>query len=183
MIRWPAARRSNRAPQLRGGRRFASLDRATRRRRRLSAHAAMVRPASDRIRLRGRQTALLRLPLAGEPAERERIGQIVIDSHVPFMPEFARRFYPATLRLRTLLASTLGAPRLILGHSRLFGFDRYGHPGPTTQMTPRRSSSIRAVICSTGAASCSAPCPEACNAPRDGAAGCSGCRPPRRPGF
>jgi predicted dehydrogenase len=52
------------------------------------------------------------------------------------MPEYARRFYPATLRLRELLATTLGPPRLILGHSRLYGYDRYGSPGPTTQMTP-----------------------------------------------
>ena len=52
------------------------------------------------------------------------------------MPEFARRCYPATLRLKELLATTLGPPRLILGHSRLFGFDRYALPGPTTQIAP-----------------------------------------------
>jgi predicted dehydrogenase len=52
------------------------------------------------------------------------------------MPEFARRFYPATLRLRELLATSLGRPRLILGQGRLFGFDRYGQPGPTTQIAP-----------------------------------------------
>ena len=52
------------------------------------------------------------------------------------MPEFARRCYPATLRLKELLATTLGAPRLILGNSRLFGFDRYAVPGPTTQIAP-----------------------------------------------
>jgi hypothetical protein len=52
------------------------------------------------------------------------------------MPELARRFYPATLRLRELLATKLGRPRLILGQDRLFGFDRYGQPGPTTQMAP-----------------------------------------------
>ena len=46
------------------------------------------------------------------------------------MPEFARRCYPATLRLKELLATSLGPPRLILGHSRLFGFDRYAVPGP-----------------------------------------------------
>ena len=52
------------------------------------------------------------------------------------MPEFARRCYPATLRLKELLATQLGPPRLIVGHSRLFGFDRYGVPGPTTQIAP-----------------------------------------------
>ena len=52
------------------------------------------------------------------------------------MPEFARRCYPATLRLKELLATSLGSPRLVLGHSRLFGFDRYAVPGPTTQISP-----------------------------------------------
>lgn len=76
------------------------------------------------------------LPLAGAADELERAGRLVESSGIPFMPEFARRFYPATLRLRELIATTLGPPRLVLGHSRLFGFDRYGVPGPTTQMTP-----------------------------------------------
>ena len=55
------------------------------------------------------------------------------------MPEFARRCYPATLRLKELLATELGPPRLVLGHSRLYGFDRYAVPGPTTQIAPHRS--------------------------------------------
>lgn len=76
------------------------------------------------------------LPLAGDLAELERLGQRVEESGIPFMPEFARRCYPATLRLRELLATSLGPPRLILGHSRLFGFDRYAVPGPTTQLSP-----------------------------------------------
>jgi predicted dehydrogenase len=76
------------------------------------------------------------LPLAGSVTELEEVGTIVESSGIAFMPEFARRFYPATLRLRDLLATTLGRPRLILGHSRLFGFDRYGSPGPNTQLTP-----------------------------------------------
>jgi predicted dehydrogenase len=74
------------------------------------------------------------LPLASEPQELESLTALVEASGVAFMPEFARRFYPATLRLRELLATTLGPPRLILGQNRLFGFDRYGQPGPTTQM-------------------------------------------------
>jgi predicted dehydrogenase len=76
------------------------------------------------------------LPMASDRAGLERVGQLVRSSTTPFMPELARRFYPATLRLRELLATTLGPPRLVLGHSRLFGFDRYGPPGPTTQLTP-----------------------------------------------
>jgi predicted dehydrogenase len=76
------------------------------------------------------------LPLASEPKELEVLTELVETSGIAFMPEFARRFYPATLRLRELLATTLGTPRLILGQNRLFGFDRYGQPGPTTQMAP-----------------------------------------------
>lgn len=66
----------------------------------------------------------------------ERAAVAIREHGSPFMPEFARRFYPATLRLRELLATSLGAPRLILGHSRLFGFDRYGTPGPSIQLAP-----------------------------------------------
>ncbi len=76
------------------------------------------------------------LPLATRPDELAKVAALVKSSKIAFMPEFARRFYPATLRLRELLATTLGPPRLILGQNRLFGFDRYGQPGPTTQMAP-----------------------------------------------
>ena len=76
------------------------------------------------------------LPLAGEVEELELLSRQVESSGLAFMPEFARRFYPATLRLRELLATTLGPARLILGQNRLFGFDRYGVPGPTTQLAP-----------------------------------------------
>jgi predicted dehydrogenase len=76
------------------------------------------------------------LPVAGDVAELEKLTERVEQTGTPFMPEFARRCYPATLRLKELLATTLGPPRLILGHSRLFGFDRYATPGPTTQIAP-----------------------------------------------
>jgi len=76
------------------------------------------------------------LPLAGDQAELESLIQRVDETGIAFMPEFARRCYPATLRLKELLATSLGPPRLVLGHSRLFGFDRYAIPGPTTQISP-----------------------------------------------
>jgi predicted dehydrogenase len=76
------------------------------------------------------------LPLAGDLAELETLTRRVDETGILFMPEFARRCYPATLRLKELLATSLGPPRLILGHSRLFGFDRYAIPGPTTQIAP-----------------------------------------------
>ncbi len=76
------------------------------------------------------------LPLASDLAELEAVASLVDQSGIAFMPEFARRCYPATLRLKELLATHLGAPRLIIGHSRLYGFDRYAIPGPTTQIAP-----------------------------------------------
>ena len=76
------------------------------------------------------------LPLTGVREDTEALAAKIEASGTVFMPEFARRFYPATLRLRELIATTLGPPRLIVGHTRLFGFDRYGSPGPSTQMTP-----------------------------------------------
>lgn len=83
-----------------------------------------------------RKPVFCALPMSGALAEVESLTTLVESSGIAFMPELARRSYPATLRLRELLATTLGAPRLILGQNRLFGFDRYGQPGPTTQMAP-----------------------------------------------
>ncbi len=76
------------------------------------------------------------LPLADELDELEELARLVEQSGIVFMPEFARRCYPATLRLKELLATQLGPPRLVVGHSRLYGFDRYAVPGPTTQIAP-----------------------------------------------
>ena len=76
------------------------------------------------------------LPLAADLDELESLATTVEQSGIVFMPEFARRCYPATLRLKELLATQLGPPRLVVGHSRLYGFDRYAIPGPTTQISP-----------------------------------------------
>src|SRR5262249_24286683 len=76
------------------------------------------------------------VPLAGEPQELESLTALAESSGIAFMPEFARRRYPATLKLHELLALPPGQPRLILGQNRLFGYDGYGQPGPTTQMAP-----------------------------------------------
>ena len=76
------------------------------------------------------------LPLAADLIELEQLAKLVDQSSIVFVPEFARRCYPATLRLKELLATHLGPPRLILGHTRLYDFDRYAVPGPTTQIAP-----------------------------------------------
>ena len=76
------------------------------------------------------------LPLADDLTELESLVDLVEAGRMVFMPELARRCYPATLRLKELLSTELGPPRLIVGHSRLYGFDRYALPGPTTQIAP-----------------------------------------------
>jgi predicted dehydrogenase len=76
------------------------------------------------------------LPVANDPAGLERLAAWTDAEGRPFVPELARRFYPATLRLRELLATRLGAPRVVAGHVRISGYDRYSPPGPSTQLAP-----------------------------------------------
>lgn len=76
------------------------------------------------------------LPLASEPDAIDRLDARLRGARTIFMPEFARRVYPATIRLRELLATALGPPRLVIGQIRLSGFDRYGQPGPSSQIAP-----------------------------------------------
>ena len=47
------------------------------------------------------------------------VQRTIEQSGVSFMAEFPRRFAPATLRLKELIATRLGAPRLIFCHRRL----------------------------------------------------------------
>lgn len=76
------------------------------------------------------------LPIAAEGEDLDRLDRAVRESGVPFMPELARRFHPATSRLLELLEGPLGPARRIAADVRVEGFDRYGQPGPTTQITP-----------------------------------------------
>ena len=64
------------------------------------------------------------------------LQKLIQETGVRFMPEFARRYYPATQRLDELLRTWLGQVRMIMGHTRMASFDRYGLPGPNTQNTP-----------------------------------------------
>ncbi len=76
------------------------------------------------------------VPVSAEGEDLEALDRLVVSSGIPFMPEFARRFYPASARLRELLATRLGPPRQVIALGRLTGFDRYGQPGPSTQIAP-----------------------------------------------
>jgi predicted dehydrogenase len=50
--------------------------------------------------------------------EAEQIKQRVEEAGVAFMAEFPRRYAPATLRLKELIATRLGPPRLLFCHQR-----------------------------------------------------------------
>lgn len=53
------------------------------------------------------------------PEQMESIRERIDRSGVAFMAELPRRFAPATIRLKELIATKLGAPRLIFCHERL----------------------------------------------------------------
>ncbi len=53
-----------------------------------------------------------------EPEDARRILQRIDESGVAFMAEFPRRTMPATLRLKELIATRLGQPRLVFCHAR-----------------------------------------------------------------
>ncbi len=76
------------------------------------------------------------LPLVDDLEGLDRLARLVNASGIAFMSEFAPRFYPATIRLRELLGSTLGRPRAIVGTIRLIEADRNEPPGPGSQVVP-----------------------------------------------
>jgi predicted dehydrogenase len=53
-----------------------------------------------------------------DPSQAKRIKDRVEQSGVAFMAEFPRRTMPATLRLKELIATRLGQPRLLFCHAR-----------------------------------------------------------------
>ena len=54
-----------------------------------------------------------------EPGEALRLKKRVEESGIAFMAEFPRRQSPATLRLKELIATQLGEPRLLFCHRRV----------------------------------------------------------------
>lgn len=53
-----------------------------------------------------------------DPAQARQLRERVEQAGIAFMAEFPRRFAPATLRLKELIATRLGAPKLIFCHRR-----------------------------------------------------------------
>lgn len=70
-----------------------------------------------------------------EPQQALRIKQRVQESGIAFMVELPRRQSPATLRLKELIATELGPPRLLFCHQRLL-VDETDHPPAETSQRP-----------------------------------------------
>ena len=70
--------------------------------------------------------------LGQDPEQARRVTQRVEQSGIAFMAELPRRHAPATLRLKELIATRLGPPRLIFCHLRVPAADtpglKRGHP-------------------------------------------------------
>lgn len=64
-----------------------------------------------------------------DPEEDQHVRAAIEKSGVAFMAEFPRRFAPATLRLKELIATRLGEPQLLFCHLRLPGGGEKGKPG------------------------------------------------------
>ncbi len=74
----------------------------------------------------------LELDLEHARAVRERVER----SGIAFMTEFSRRHAPATIRLKELIVTRLGAPRLIFCHMRRPAEPGLGGPRTSTQSSP-----------------------------------------------
>lgn len=72
------------------------------------------------------------------PDEARRIKQSVESSGVAFMAELPRRHAPATLRLKELIATRLGQPKLLFCHDRVRLHQRNGRPHASENSTPVR---------------------------------------------
>lgn len=62
-----------------------------------------------------------------DPQRALYVKQRVEEAGIAFMAEFPRRHSPATLRLKELIATRLGPPRLIFAHARLIYTARRAH--------------------------------------------------------
>lgn len=64
-----------------------------------------------------------------DPEQALEIKQRVDESGIAFMTEFPRRHAPATLRLKELIVTRLGKPRLLFCHARVAAEQHPGRPG------------------------------------------------------
>ncbi len=78
-----------------------------------------------------------------EPRRASEIKDRVEKSGVAFMAELPRRHSPATLRLKELIATTLGEPRLVFCHERQKRMDGNGATLVSTSLSDGRPRSAR----------------------------------------
>ena len=67
-----------------------------------------------------------------DPHRQSAVRHAIEQSGVSFMAELPRRFAPATLRLKELIATHLGAPKLIRVHRQSVCDDKLNRAGPST---------------------------------------------------
>src|SRR6478672_5181099 len=84
-------------------------------------HRPALRALADRFEVRAvcEQVGVRAEQLQLELEEARQIKERVDKAGVAFMAEFARRQNPATLRLKELIATRLGQPRLLFCHRRI----------------------------------------------------------------
>jgi predicted dehydrogenase len=75
-------------------------------------------------------------PLEIDPAKARDVKRRVEASGVAFMAEFPRRHAPATLRLKELIATRLGPPRLLFCHQRIL-VQKENHVRERTRRVPQ----------------------------------------------
>jgi predicted dehydrogenase len=80
-----------------------------------------------------------------DPTQARLIKDRVESSGVAFMAEFPRRLAPATLRLKELIATRLGAPRLLFCHQRVPTESRSGHRLTTNDPVSRTHDLVELV--------------------------------------
>jgi predicted dehydrogenase len=77
-----------------------------------------------------------------DPSEAQRVKSRVEKAGVAFMSEFPRRHAPATLRLKELIATEMGPPRLLFCHQRSPANTRVNH----LSTWPPRPAAIRDLV-------------------------------------
>ncbi len=81
-----------------------------------------------------------------DPIADAAIRKAVDDSGIAFMAELPRRFMPATLRLKELIATRLGPPRLMFCHRRLpVAAEKPGQPCDTDPLAESRRDLIELI--------------------------------------
>ncbi len=80
-----------------------------------------------------------------DPDQTRRIQSRIEEAGIAFMAEFPRRHWAATLRLKELIATRLGEPRLLFCHHRLATPDRNGQAALSRPQSPAMQELVELV--------------------------------------